>query len=1207
MEVDGGPSAPSEGPRHRMIIREMHLENFKSYAGLQKIGPFHKSFSAVVGPNGSGKSNVIDSLLFVFGWRAHKLRLRKVSELIHNSSSHPDLDYARVSVYFQDIVDTGEDTYDLVEGTELCIARQANRDNTSSYYINGKRADLKEVQARLKAKGVDLANNRFLILQGEVEQISLMKPKGKDENDTGLLEYLEEIIGTSELVAPIADKARELEESSERRAGVLKRVRHAEGELGALEGAKDEAEAYLAKDGELKRWQATHCQLVLRQVRAGLAQVAESRAAATERLAHEKEKARAFEDALKEAEGRFAAMEGEYKVLCQEVDAVVGEFREYEKQDVKYREDMRHLKSRKKAAGQKLEKAQQKAESLRRETARCREEAPRLEERAGELEAQLERDQKKLDILMDECRAEIQAIKAELVAARERLAPYEAQRAELESDLGVDGRAAADALAAELAGAEGELARARKAGERAGAEERRLQGAVNEARGRLEERRATAREAQGRSRVAAAVEMLRRSGQVRGIYGRLGDLGSIDAKYDVAVSTACGGLDWVVVDTAETAQRCVEYLRKHNIGVATFLILEKQRHLTKAAGERVETPEGVPRLYDLVHVSAPELRPAFYYALRDTIVTETLDQAARIAYAPGNKRFRRAVTLGGELIADSGAMTGGGAKPRGGRMALGDRPPAAPDAASDAAAEREARKLEGALAEATEALRAAREEIDAAAAAARQAEDAAAAALAEAEAGVRERAGDAKRAAVLEKECARLEAALAKLARDNAGLTAEAERLQKALDDVAGGSVRRQRDRVENLARDIDEARAAAIKAKAQAATQEKQLGRAAAEAEKLAAEVARCEEELRERKAAQEELERAATEVMQRMNEAKALKERRFEELEELRGEFGSKEREARTVRKVAAELKSKLEELADREKEEQRKERHWAKELRSVQAARTAAVAGGGTGEDEGVEPPLLSDDELDGLKVDEVQYRVVVLEGELADMQPDMGAIAAYRAREADYRGRIAELEAATRERDAARGAHDALRKRRLDEFMAGFNVITLKLKEMYQMITLGGDAELELVDSCDPFSEGIVFSVRPPKKSWKNIANLSGGEKTLSSLALVFALHHYRPTPLYVMDEIDAALDFKNVSIVGHYIKERTKDAQFVIISLRNNMFELADRLVGIYKTDDATKSVTIDPRAFAVGAPAPERDVAAAGEEAVAPRPEGLAA
>ena len=82
-----------------------------------------------------------------------------------------------------------------------------------------------------------------------------------------------------------------------------------------------------------------------------------------------------------------------------------------------------------------------------------------------------------------------------------------------------------------------------------------------------------------------------------------------------------------------------------------------------------------------------------------------------------------------------------------------------------------------------------------------------------------------------------------------------------------------------------------------------------------------------------------------------------------------------------------------------------------------------------------------------------------------------------------------------------------------------------------------------------------------------------------MELVFALHHYKPTPLYVMDEIDAALDFKNVSIVAHYIKERTKNAQFIIISLRNNMFELADRLVGIYKTNNCTKSVTINPRCF----------------------------
>ena len=82
--------------------------------------------------------------------------------------------------------------------------------------------------------------------------------------------------------------------------------------------------------------------------------------------------------------------------------------------------------------------------------------------------------------------------------------------------------------------------------------------------------------------------------------------------------------------------------------------------------------------------------------------------------------------------------------------------------------------------------------------------------------------------------------------------------------------------------------------------------------------------------------------------------------------------------------------------------------------------------------------------------------------------------------------------------------------------------------------------------------------------------------MSSLSLIFALHYYKPTPLYFMDEIDAALDFKNVAIVADYIKKRTKDAQFIIISLRNNMFDLADKLVGVYKTNDKTRVINLDP-------------------------------
>jgi structural maintenance of chromosome 4 len=95
----------------------------------------------------------------------------------------------------------------------------------------------------------------------------------------------------------------------------------------------------------------------------------------------------------------------------------------------------------------------------------------------------------------------------------------------------------------------------------------------------------------------------------------------------------------------------------------------------------------------------------------------------------------------------------------------------------------------------------------------------------------------------------------------------------------------------------------------------------------------------------------------------------------------------------------------------------------------------------------------------------------------------------------------------------------------------------------------------------------------------MTNLSGGEKTLSSLALVFALHTYKPNSLYVMDEVDAALDFMNVGIVAHYIKKKTKNAQFVVVSLRYQMFELADQLVGVYKVSGVSGTLCISPYVF----------------------------
>lgn len=116
------PMVEDTGPKARIVITHLVMENFKSYAGRQEVGPFHASFSSVVGPNGSGKSNVIDSLLFVFGFRASKMRQGKLSALIHNSAQHPNLDHCEVAVHFQEVMDfVSQHVSPVLSSSHLCV------------------------------------------------------------------------------------------------------------------------------------------------------------------------------------------------------------------------------------------------------------------------------------------------------------------------------------------------------------------------------------------------------------------------------------------------------------------------------------------------------------------------------------------------------------------------------------------------------------------------------------------------------------------------------------------------------------------------------------------------------------------------------------------------------------------------------------------------------------------------------------------------------------------------------------------------------------------------------------------------------------------------------------------------------------------------------------------------------------------------------
>lgn len=149
------------------------------------------------------------------------------------------------------------------------------------------------------------------------------------------------------------------------------------------------------------------------------------------------------------------------------------------------------------------------------------------------------------------------------------------------------------------------------------------------------------------------------------LQGRLGSLGTIAAQYDVAITTACPSLNHMVVDTVDEGQKCLEYLRSQNIGRATFLVLEKISY-PQAQLARAQTPENAPRLFDLITPKDPKFAQVFYKAVGDTLVAKDMDQANRIAFQ-GEKR-NKVVTLAGQVIETSGAMSGGGGAPAKGGM-----------------------------------------------------------------------------------------------------------------------------------------------------------------------------------------------------------------------------------------------------------------------------------------------------------------------------------------------------------------------------------------------------------------------------------------------------------------------------------------------------------------------------------------------------------
>ena len=1222
-------SGNDNNSEHRLMISHIENENFKSYEGIQTLGPFHSSFTSIVGPNGSGKSNIIDSILFVFGFRSKKIRTDKVSVLMNDTASQKhNVNFCKVTVFFHKIRNMDSGGINIVPGSQFSIARKGFKNNSSHYEINGKRAQFHKVAEYLRKEGIDIDHNRFLILQGEVEQIALLKPKGHSHGEHGMLEYLEDLIGSSRYKAPLNQVQERLNGLDEIRSEKLNRVKLVEKEFLELEAPRNEALEYLKLQNKIIQEKNKGYQRYILQYQNQIDKTEKERDEFQKTIDEKLSKLHEIRAKKNAKEKRLRFMEGEMMRLLSDLEETKEKFRKFELEDAQLLEEMKtvNIKRKKLMTTSKMEK--EKSEKFQKIPELNKSKIHECEELLSKYQCQIDVEQKQYEEAIEKLKIETrefqdkkEKLETELISytknENESLSLLNIATSELEVLTGNEEKEKIKLHDLEsrleqsihdqhekhnqvknkekqIKEMESSLSKIEEEYNCHISNFEDLKTKARQTRTIFEETRSAQMATTSLSKVNDAIMKQNSIGALDGVIGRLGDLGIIDKKYDVAISTATHkSLDTILVQDVASAQSCIGFLKSKNIGRANFLALEKMKKYERDVNRSISTPENSPRLIDLIQVENQDYKLAFYHYLKDTLVAEDLDQANRITRTKNDAY--RVVTLQGELIEKSGAMSGGGTQKMRGKMSFEFRQSSLSDSASYN--EKSLRNLESRLQK--EDLEVSRisekthhqesevynmkRDIDASKTLIKK--------LTldvkkhEEETTILKEQINPQKALVDkakpdETKVKELREKVGRLRQEHENVMARSketkdsvQKLNHKIKEVGSNKVKSARNKLDSIKNQHGKVKQEITHLKVGIQSALRDLQKSKQKYEENEIEIKEAENKMQEMKKQREEFETKGKELIENLEELKSTETNGKQKILKMKDLVKLLEEEENTHKSDQIEIEQANEKYRTALKDLTRSLKHWRREKEQLILQ---SISGEEHQELEDYSSTEENKKVLESMDIENWQLKLTTMEEELSSKQPNLGAIEEYKQKELVYLARANELDDITNQRDLQLKNYETLRKMRLKEFMDGYGIITGKLKETYQLITLGGDAELELVDSLDPFTEGIIFSVRPPKKSWKNISNLSGGEKTLSSLALVFALHHYKPTPLYIMDEIDAALDFRNVSIIGRHIKEKTKDAQFIIVSLRSNMFELADRLIGIYKTYNCSKSVGVDP-------------------------------
>ena len=1175
------PFCSSGGNSSFMYLKSIEIHGFKSFAN-KIVFQFHNGITGIVGPNGSGKSNVADAVRWVLGeQRIKQLRGASMQDVIFSGTElRKPLGYAYVAITLDN-----SDHQLAIDYNEVTVARRIYRSGESEYLLNGTPCRLKDVNELFYDTGIG-KEGYSIIGQGQIDKILSGKPEERRE-------LFDEAAGIVKFKRRKLAAQKKLEDEQQNLVRVNDILSELEKQIGPLEKQSETAKIYLKKKEELKTLDVNMFLLENQRLQEQLKGAQEKYDIASEDLENTSKQYENIKEEYEKIEGQITLLdetieknrsaltdtsmlrgklEGEINVLKEQIHSA--------------RNNEEHLKQRREAVLNEIAAKNQDKEGILSDKGQIDEQVAEIEKKRDEAKAALTAVQSCIEELNNQIEGGKNAIiealnaratiksklgrydtmteqvnirKAELTSRILRMKSDEAQQEETLKALNDEFEKINEKIRTLNDAVESKEEKLTLLRETLADKDKKLrdtQVSYHQEKSRLEALSNLTERYEGYG--GSVKKVMERKEQEKGIVGVVADIIKVDKKYETAIETALGGnIQNIVTDDEETAKRMIGYLKQTKAGRATFLPLTSITHPQEFKNPESLKEKGVLGMADeLVHVDE-KYRNVAKAMLGRIVVVDQVDNAVRIA-----RKFDygiRMVTLEGELLVPGGAISGGAFKNN--SNLLGRR--------------REMEEMEARVKKYLKEVDTLLQEIEDTKAERNKLR----LSLEEDKASLQKK--------FIEQNTARLNVIKAKERKEEASessleLKNEEREIESQIQEI--------RLSKEEISRELQDSE-----------TLEKQTEGKIKECQVLLDEKRSEESEnLAGVNALEVEVEKMLQQQgfhQQNVDRINAVLERSKSELSEIEegllGNTGDIEQKENNIRQIEETIQASHTSQSDTEKQLQeditKKEELSAKQKNFFKDRE--ALSEKMAGLDKEVYRLNAQREKLQDMTESQINYMWDEYEITLSDaagmrneelndlpaMKRDISTLKDQIKKLGDVNVNAIEdyknlmerysflktqhddlIEAEKTLEDIITELDTAMRK----QFHEKFGEISREFDKVFKEMFGGGKGTLELMEDEDILEAGIRIIAQPPGKKLQNMLQLSGGEKALTAIALLFAIQNLKPSPFCLLDEIEAALDESNVSRFAKYLHKLTRHTQFIVITHRRGTMEQVDRLYGI---------------------------------------------